>query len=66
MRLNIKNPETDRLVRELAQLTGESLTDAVTVALSERLERVQREDLAARKARIMALAADAASRIEEP
>jgi len=25
MRLNIKNPETDRLVRELAQLTGESL-----------------------------------------
>jgi hypothetical protein len=28
MRLNIKNPETDRLVRELAQITGESLTDA--------------------------------------
>jgi len=38
----------------------------VTVALSERLERVKREDLAARKARIMALAADAASRIKEP
>lgn len=61
MRLNIKNPETDKLVRELAQLTGESLTDAVTVALAERLERVRREDLAARKARIIALAADAAA-----
>ena len=44
MRLNIKNPKTDRLVRELAQLTGESLTAAVTVALAERLERVKRED----------------------
>ena len=40
MALNIKDPETDRLARDLAASTGESLTTAVTVALRERLERV--------------------------
>ncbi len=39
MGLNIKNDETCRLARELAQLTGESMTGAITVALRERLER---------------------------
>ena len=39
MALSLKNPEADRLARELADLTGESLTDAVLVALRERLER---------------------------
>lgn len=39
MSLNIKNEETHRLARELAQLTGESVTMAVTVSLKERLER---------------------------
>lgn len=40
MGLNIKNEEAHRLATELAQLTGESLTEAVTTALRERLERV--------------------------
>jgi ribonuclease VapC len=39
MQLNIKNDEAYRLARELATHTGESLTDAVTTALRERLER---------------------------
>lgn len=39
MSLNLKNPETERLARELAQKTGENLTVAVTVAIKERLER---------------------------
>ncbi|MYE55274.1 MAG: protein transcription factor [Chloroflexi bacterium] len=39
MSLNIKNQETHRLARELAALTGESMTGAITVALRERLER---------------------------
>ena len=43
MGLNIKNPETHRLVRRLAELTGESLTGAITEAVRERLERVERE-----------------------
>ncbi len=40
MVLNIKNSEADRLARELAGVTGESLTTAVATALRERLERL--------------------------
>ena len=43
MSLNIKNEETHQLARELVQLTGETMTAAVTVALRERLERERRE-----------------------
>jgi len=39
MALSLKDPETDRLAREVARLTGESLTEAVRTALAERLER---------------------------
>jgi hypothetical protein len=39
MALNIKDDGADRLVRELAAETGESLTTAITVAVRERLER---------------------------
>lgn len=39
MSLNIKNDETCRLASELANLTGETMTGAITVALRERLER---------------------------
>ena len=41
MQLNIKNGEAYRLARSLADRTGESLTEAVTKALRERLEREQ-------------------------
>jgi antitoxin VapB len=37
--LNIKNAEAHRLAREIAQLSGVSLTHAVTEALREKLER---------------------------
>ena len=39
MALNIKHPDADRLARELAAKTGESLTDAVLNAIRERLNR---------------------------
>lgn len=39
--LSIKHPEADRLARELAACTGETLTDAVLNALRERLVREQ-------------------------
>lgn len=39
--MNIKNDEAQRLARQLADLTGESLTAAVTVAVQERLSRIQ-------------------------
>ena len=41
MALSIKHPEADRLARQLAEKTGESLTDAVLNALRERLVREQ-------------------------
>lgn len=39
MAISIKDPETDRLARELAAATGETLTDAIREALRERLAR---------------------------
>lgn len=42
MRLSIEDPEADALARALAGLTGESVTEAVTQALRERLSRVER------------------------
>ena len=42
MSLNIKNDETCRLASDLAQMTGETMTGAITVALRERLERERR------------------------
>ncbi len=42
MSLNIKNDETCLLARNLASLTGETMTGAITVALRERLERERR------------------------
>jgi antitoxin VapB len=41
MALNIKDEDADRLTRELAAETGESITTAVTVAVRERLERLR-------------------------
>lgn len=45
MALNIRSPETDALAAELARLTGETKTEAVTKAVRDRLERVKRERL---------------------
>lgn len=42
MAISIKDPETDRLARALADATGESLTAAIRRALEERLERETR------------------------
>jgi antitoxin VapB len=43
MPLSIKSPEADRLARELANATGETITDAVVGALQEKLERQKRK-----------------------
>lgn len=48
MSLNIKNEETHRLVQELAALTGENMTVAVTEAVRERLTRVKSRGMAER------------------
>ena len=41
MALSVKDPEADRLAREVVARTGETLTTAVIVALRERLARLR-------------------------
>ena len=59
MALSIKTVEADSLARNLSRLTGETMTEAVTVSLRERLAREQakREQSANLAARMTTLAA---------
>ncbi len=41
MSLNIKDQKTHELARRLAAATGETLTEAVRIALQERLRRIE-------------------------
>ncbi len=50
MALNIKDPATDALARELSALTGESITEAIRIAMSERLTRLRRRAVAPHRA----------------
>jgi antitoxin VapB len=43
MALNIRNAEAEQLAETLANLTGETKTEAVTQALRDRLNRLRRE-----------------------
>jgi len=66
MSLNIKNAETYRLIRELADATGETMTGAVTQAVRERLERLKgAEGKAGMAERILAIAADMHARLPD-
>lgn len=64
--LNIKNEHTYELARKLAGLTGESLTEAVTRSVEERLARVERPDAAERLRRVQEIADRAAPGFVEP
>jgi antitoxin VapB len=65
--LNIKSEDAYRLASELAELTGESLTAAVTTALRERLEREQAaRNREARMARVRAITADIRRNLRHP
>ncbi len=66
MGLNIKNEETHRLVRELAELTGESMTTAITKAVQERLDRVRRDHAVSLTERLLAIGKDCAAHLKEP
>lgn len=41
--MNIKNPEVHELARRTAEITGETMTKAIRIALEERLARLERE-----------------------
>ena len=61
MSLNIKNEETHRLVRRLAELTGQSQTSAVEDAVRRRLEELTSEKEVERRYRVLGEIADRAS-----
>jgi antitoxin VapB len=61
MALSIKSDEADRLARELVAETGETLTDAVEIALRERLDREHAKHTASMRIRLARLAADVAT-----
>jgi antitoxin VapB len=66
MGLNIKNDEAHRLAQELAALTGESMTAAVTAAVRERLDRVRRERGVTLTDRLLKIGRECAARLKEP
>jgi antitoxin VapB len=66
MALNIKNKETQKLAQELAKLTGESMTAAVTEAVRERLDRVRGERGVGLADRLLKIGEDCAAHLREP
>jgi antitoxin VapB len=58
MALSIKSDTADRLARELAAETGETLTEAVETALRERLDREHTRHAASMRTRLARLASD--------
>ena len=66
MSLNIKNEEAHRLARELASLTGESMTLAVSEAIRERLERVRGNSKRSLAERLLKIGRECAAHLKEP
>jgi hypothetical protein len=65
MGINIKNPETERLIRELAEKTGTGQTEAVTLAVQQALERLNEAVRSKeRHDRLMAIIDDMAPRLK--
>ena len=68
MAINIRNREAEQLARQLAELTDDSITGAIVVALRERLAQVRRARSGGappetdRLQRLKAIASDAAGR----
>ncbi|MGA3053281.1 MAG: type II toxin-antitoxin system VapB family antitoxin [Candidatus Korobacteraceae bacterium] len=66
MGLNIKNQNTYKLVEELAGLTGENMTEAVTEAVRERLDRLRRQTGAGLAGHLLQIGKKCAPRLKEP
>jgi antitoxin VapB len=66
MSLNIKNQETYRLATALADLTGETLTKAVTEALRERFERIRKQKRKATAAELLEIGRRCAAHFKQP
>jgi antitoxin VapB len=66
MGLNIKNEEANRLIHELAKSTGESLTTALTIAVRERLDRIQQQEPGDLAKRLVQIGKRCAGHLKEP
>jgi len=66
MSLNIKDEETHRMARELARLTGESMTAAVNEAIRERLERLRGQSKEGLAEHILRIGRECAAHLKEP
>jgi antitoxin VapB len=66
MAMNIKNDEAQKLAHELSELTGETLTGAVTEALRERLERIQSAQEEGLAERLVRIGKECAAHLKEP
>jgi antitoxin VapB len=64
--MNIKNDEAYKLAHELSELTGESLTAAVTEALRERLDRVRSSQGEGLADRLLLIGKDCSTHLKEP
>jgi antitoxin VapB len=66
MAMNIKNGEAQELAHKLSELTGETLTGAVTEALRERLERIRSAQEAGLAERLVRIGKECAAHLKEP
>ena len=66
MSMNIKNKETHQLTEELAKLTGESLTAAVTEAVRERLDRVRQAQGISLADQLLTIGKECAAHLKKP
>lgn len=65
MSLNIKNEQTHRMAKELARLTGESVSAAVGEAVRERLDRIRGKSTTMAE-RLLEIGRDCAAHLKEP
>lgn len=66
MAMNIKDPDAHRLAKELAKMTGENMTAAVTEAMRERLERLRSQRGEGLARRLLDIGKDCAAHLKEP
>ena len=66
MSMNIKNKEAYRLTEELAKLTGETLTAAVTESVRERLDRVRQAQGKSSADQLLTIGKDCAAHLKAP
>ena len=64
--LNIKHKDAHKLAHQLAKLTGENMTQAVTTAIRERLDRVRSQQQPGLVDRLIEIGKDCSAHLKEP